>query len=134
MQIDGKGRVPFCAQPTNESEQTDTVSGQTYAWCAHSVVLTRRAALYQTGHSPERDYNGMAPQAKLVFDDIFKDDTLAPPDDLEADLYPEPYTIGARIRSESWSDSAAPRNPTQETAFPGRIVPGMRFLVLEFAV
>lgn len=70
----------------------------------------------QTGHSPERDYNGMAPQAKLVFDDIFKDDTLAPPDDLEADLYPEPYTIGARIRSESWGgDSMFYTSSARET-------------------
>eukprot|EP00286_Rhodomonas_abbreviata_P027019 CAMPEP_0181300760 /NCGR_PEP_ID=MMETSP1101-20121128/7061_1 /TAXON_ID=46948 /ORGANISM="Rhodomonas abbreviata, Strain Caron Lab Isolate" /LENGTH=1212 /DNA_ID=CAMNT_0023406017 /DNA_START=242 /DNA_END=3877 /DNA_ORIENTATION=+ len=69
-----------------------------------------------TGHSPESQYGGMAPAGKLVMDDIFKDDTLAPPDDLEADLFPEPYSIGARIRSESWGgDSMFYTSSAKET-------------------
>ena len=50
----------------------------------------------------DQEYNGMAPNAKLVFDDIYADGDLSPPDDLEHDLFPEPYQHGARVRSESW--------------------------------
>ena len=50
----------------------------------------------------ETEFNGMAPDAKLIFDDIYANDNLSPPDDLEHDLFPEPYVQGARVRSESW--------------------------------
>ena len=50
----------------------------------------------------DQQYNGMAPDAKLIFDDIYAHGDLSPPDDLEHDLFPVPYNHGARVRSESW--------------------------------
>jgi len=51
-------------------------------------------------------YNGMAPDAKLVFSDISNDETLGGlPDDLATDYFPLPYSLGARIRSDSWGTS-----------------------------
>eukprot|EP00291_Cryptomonas_curvata_P029287 CAMPEP_0172208182 /NCGR_PEP_ID=MMETSP1050-20130122/34314_1 /TAXON_ID=233186 /ORGANISM="Cryptomonas curvata, Strain CCAP979/52" /LENGTH=336 /DNA_ID=CAMNT_0012887713 /DNA_START=587 /DNA_END=1594 /DNA_ORIENTATION=- len=47
-------------------------------------------------------FDGTAPAAKLYFDDIFMDDNLSPPDDLEVELFPEPFYNGAKIRTESW--------------------------------
>ncbi len=48
-------------------------------------------------------YNGMAPDAKLVFSDISNDETLGGlPDDLASDYFPLPYSLGARVRSDSW--------------------------------
>ena len=50
----------------------------------------------------DAQFNGMAPDAKLIFDDIYAHGDLTPPDDLEHDLFPVPYQHGARVRSESW--------------------------------
>ena len=50
----------------------------------------------------DQEYNGMAPEAKLIFDDIYANGELSPPDDLETELFPVPYQQGARVRSESW--------------------------------
>jgi hypothetical protein len=52
--------------------------------------------------TPNAEFNGMAPKAKIFFDDIYANGELSPPDDLENDLFPEPYSHGAKIRSESW--------------------------------
>ena len=53
-------------------------------------------------------YNGMAPDAKLVFSDISNDETLGGlPEDLSTDYFPLPYSLGARIRSDSWGTSDA---------------------------
>ena len=53
-------------------------------------------------------YNGMAPDAKIVFSDISNDETLGGlPDDLATDFFPLPYSLGARIRSDSWGTSDA---------------------------
>jgi subtilisin family serine protease len=53
-------------------------------------------------------YNGMAPDAKLVFSDISNDETLGGlPDDLSTDYFPLPFSLGARIRSDSWGTSDA---------------------------
>jgi hypothetical protein len=54
------------------------------------------------GQGSDAQFNGMAPEAKLIFDDIYANGDLSPPDDLEHDLFPEPYRLGARVRSESW--------------------------------
>jgi hypothetical protein len=53
-------------------------------------------------------YNGMAPDAKLVFSDISNDETLGGlPDNLAADYFPVPYSLGARVRSDSWGTEDA---------------------------
>jgi hypothetical protein len=53
-------------------------------------------------------YNGMAPDAKVVFSDISNDETLGGlPDDLASDYFPLPYALGARVRSDSWGTSDA---------------------------
>ncbi len=47
--------------------------------------------------APAPDYNGMAPNAKLAFDDISVDGSeLRIPFDLNRDLFPHPYVVGAR--------------------------------------
>jgi hypothetical protein len=58
--------------------------------------------------SDQQLYNGMAPDAKLVFSDISNDETLGGlPDDLASDYFPLPYSLGARVRSDSWGTSDA---------------------------
>jgi hypothetical protein len=70
-------------------------------------------------HPDVAEYNGTAPEAKLIFDDIYKDDELAPPDDLYHDLFRDPYNAGARIRSESWGgDSIFYTLSAREVATP----------------
>jgi len=64
----------------------------------------------------DAQFNGMAPDAKLIFDDIYAHGDLTPPDDLEHDLFPVPYQVGARVRSESWGgDSIFYTTSAQET-------------------
>lgn len=64
----------------------------------------------------DAQYNGMAPDAKLIFDDIYAHGDLTPPDDLEHDLFPVPYQQGARVRSESWGgDSIFYTSSARET-------------------
>jgi len=60
------------------------------------------------GHADFVEHNGIAPQAKLSFDDIGSNDgTLGGvPNDLYTDLFPHSYAIGAKLHSNSWGASA----------------------------
>ncbi len=56
------------------------------------------------------DYRGVAPGAKLAFDDVSADGTtLWLPADLNAGLFPHAYAAGARTHSLSWGDAVASR-------------------------
>ena len=57
----------------------------------------------------DREYNGVAPDAKIIFQDCSKGTAgdMYTPDDLEENLFPEPYTQGARVRSESWGGDSS---------------------------
>jgi hypothetical protein len=47
--------------------------------------------------APAPDFNGMAPNAKLAFDDISVDgSSLLIPNDLNTGLFPHPYAAGVR--------------------------------------
>jgi subtilisin family serine protease len=49
------------------------------------------------------DFNGMAPSAKIAFDDISANgESLTLPDDLNSGLFPHAHAAGARIHSISW--------------------------------
>ena len=55
------------------------------------------AAYGSSVQPPARDFDGVAPNAKLAFDDISVDgSTLNLPADLNAGLFPHPYSAGAR--------------------------------------
>jgi serine protease AprX len=67
--------------------------GTTVAGCALGALPSRSSA-----------FQGIAPAAKLAFDDLPNYITnLYPPDDLNADLLPHAYSVGARVYSMSWS-------------------------------
>lgn len=59
-------------------------------------------------YDPERmkqlkDYNGMCPNAKVIFTDLMGDDnSLMIPKSLYSEYFPVPYAGGARIHSNSW--------------------------------
>ncbi|EKX54911.1 hypothetical protein GUITHDRAFT_44499, partial [Guillardia theta CCMP2712] len=49
-------------------------------------------------------YNGAAPDAKLSFDDVSNDisEAFFLPDDLNTQLFPHSYALGAKLHSDSW--------------------------------
>lgn len=71
-------------------------------WKVRSIAISCRKDTRALTFENLLQFNGMAPEAKLVFDDIYANGDLTPPDDLEHALFPEPYRLGARVRSESW--------------------------------
>ena len=55
------------------------------------------AAVGSSVVAPAPDYNGMAPNAKLAFDDISLDGSnLLIPNDLNTGLFPHPHAVGVR--------------------------------------
>jgi len=62
--------------------------------------------------SSSSKFNGVAPGAKLFFTDIAHassvDGSLDPPSDLYHGLFPDPYTAGVRIHSNSWGGAGIP--------------------------
>jgi subtilisin family serine protease len=64
--------------------------------------------MYSGEQSDQQLYNGMAPDAKIIFSDISNDETLGGlPENLDTDYFPLPFNLGARIRSDSWGTSDA---------------------------
>ena len=63
------------------------------------------AAAGSTVAAPAPDFNGMAPNAKLTFDDVSVDGSnLLIPADLNTDLFPHAYGVGARcLLHARWS-------------------------------
>lgn len=84
------------------SYQYDNYYGSRSDEEGHGTHTTGSLAGEAPAGSPEADFNGMAPKAKVFFDDIYAHGELSPPDDLEYDLFDGPYTHGAKVRSESW--------------------------------
>ena len=73
-----------------------------------TASIAGNAQCIGTDSTDQQLYNGMAPDAKLVFSDISNDETLGGlPDDLATDYFPLPYSLGARVRSDSWGTSDA---------------------------
>ncbi len=76
----------------------DTNVGDVFG--GHGTHVCGSAAGAAAGSSvvaPAPDYNGMAPNAKLAFDDISLDgSTLIIPDDLNTRLFPHPHAVGVR--------------------------------------
>ncbi len=77
---------------------SDTDIGDTFeGHGTHVCGSALGAAAGSTVAVPAPDYNGMAPRAKLAFDDISSDgSTLNLPADLNTGLFPHPYAAGAR--------------------------------------
>ncbi|EKX33764.1 hypothetical protein GUITHDRAFT_90664, partial [Guillardia theta CCMP2712] len=60
-------------------------------------------------------YNGGAPEAKLSFDDISSDgSSLWLPDDLNTDLFPHAFAVGANLHSNSWGSSTSAYTSTAQ--------------------
>jgi hypothetical protein len=56
-----------------------------------------KLSCYVSVVAPAPDFNGMAPNAKLAFDDISLDGlNLLIPNDLNIGLFPHPYAVGVR--------------------------------------
>ena len=71
----------------------DTAEGHGTHVCGSALG----AAAGPTSAAPAPDYNGMAPRARLAFDDISVNGVdLLLPGDLSAGLFPHPYAAGAR--------------------------------------
>jgi subtilisin family serine protease len=63
----------------------------------HVAGIALGSAAGSTVAAPAPDYNGMAPNAKLAFDDISLDGSnLDIPFDLNLDLFPHSFAAGAR--------------------------------------
>ena len=71
----------------------------------HVCGIALGAAAGSTVAAPAPDFDGMAPNAKLTFDDVSVDGSnLLIPDDLNTDLFPHAYGVGARcLLHARWS-------------------------------
>jgi len=107
----GEGYIPNCDSTTHRKIVTyRTVSGAEFAdddWPGHGThVVGTIAGL--SSDAAMSEYNGVAPMAKIAFDDIGQESSgwLWLPASWEESLYPHSYAHGAKIHSNSWGDSA----------------------------
>lgn len=86
---------------TTAGEEMDQVDGHGTHLAG---ALTGRAMVNGSDLTAFSPYNGVAPMAKLVVDDLAPASTLSltPPADLASSLFPHAYRYGARIYCNGW--------------------------------